>query len=191
MKPSSGDTIYQLYVELVDSHPPIWRCFQVPANLTLAHFHTVLQAVMGWSGEYSYFFKINGQRYGQQLTEGIESGSGDASAIALVDIFFPEPELCFYTYDPSEGWLHLIELDEVPASPNQIVPCCTDGERACPPEKSGGVWGYEEFLERLSDPDDPDYDALWQQAGQSFDPAKFDLKGVNQRLAALNLSPPS
>ncbi|HEY9761890.1 MAG TPA: plasmid pRiA4b ORF-3 family protein [Trichocoleus sp.] len=187
MNPSPNNTIYQLYVELVDSYPPIWRCLQVPASLTLAQLHRVLQETMGWSSVYPHFFKVNGQQYGQPLEDAPESELGDEGAISLTDIFSTENQSCFYTYDPSEGWLHQIELDEIStAQSDQTYPCCTDGERACPPEKSGGVWGYEEFLERLNDPEDPDYDVLWQQAGQSFDPEKFDLEGVNRRLASLN-----
>ncbi|HEY9881830.1 MAG TPA: plasmid pRiA4b ORF-3 family protein [Leptolyngbyaceae cyanobacterium] len=189
MNPSPSDPIYQLYVELVDSYPPIWRCFQVPASFTLAQLHTVMQVVMGWHGAYPHFFKVNGQRYGQVVAGETEDDLGDEGAIALSDVFSSETQPCFYTYDPQEGWLHRIELDEVlSAQPDQSYPCCIDGERACPPERSGGVWGYEEFLERLNDPDDPEYDALWEKAGQDFDPEKLNLEGVNQRLATLDLA---
>jgi hypothetical protein len=44
------------------------------------------------------------------------------------------------------------------------------------------VWGYEELIDRLSDPDDPDYEQLWETVGEDFDPEWFDLKAVNQRL---------
>ena len=29
---------------------------------------------------------------------------------------------------------------------------CVEGERNCPPEDVGGVWGYAEYLESLADP---------------------------------------
>ncbi|MBD0336295.1 MAG: plasmid pRiA4b ORF-3 family protein [Cyanobacteria bacterium Co-bin13] len=179
MNSNSAETFYQLYVELVDSYPPIWRCFQVPARLTLEQLHTVLQVIMGWQNQSPHFFKVNGQRYGQV---SIGDAVGDERAIALTEIFSSDPQPCFYTYDPAEGWLHRLELNQVLEPSEQATLSCLDGERACPPEKSGGVWGYEEFLERLNDPDDPEYDALWEQAGASFDPERFDLKGVNQRL---------
>ena len=185
MTTHSAEAIYQLYVELVDSYPPIWRCFQVPARFTLAQLHSVLQTVMGWQNQHPHFFRINGQRYGQGPA-GAETA--DEGAIALTDIFFPDPQPCFYTYDPTEGWLHRVEFDAIlEAVPEQPVLSCTDGERACPPERSGGVWGYEEFLERLNDPEDPDYDELWKQAGSSFDPERFDRQRVNQRLADLGV----
>ena len=39
--------IYQMKVTLMDSKPPIWRRIQVPADITLAKLHQVLQVVMG------------------------------------------------------------------------------------------------------------------------------------------------
>ncbi|MBD0268050.1 MAG: plasmid pRiA4b ORF-3 family protein [Cyanobacteria bacterium Co-bin8] len=180
MNNTSAETLYQFYVELVDSYPPIWRCFQVPARFTLEQLHIVLQSVMGWKNQYPHFFKVNDKRYGQPSAG---SEVEDEGAIALTEIFSFDPQPCFYTYDPAEGWLHRLELNEVLEQPEQAALCCIDGERACPPEKSGGVWGYEEFLERLNDPQDPEYDALWQQAGESFNPEHFDSKDVNQQLA--------
>ncbi|MBD0270235.1 MAG: plasmid pRiA4b ORF-3 family protein, partial [Cyanobacteria bacterium Co-bin8] len=172
-------------VELVDSYPLIWRCFQVPASLTLKQLHLVLQAVMGWPGTAPHSFKVNGQQYGPAGN----SESEDESAIALSDIFSSNPQPCFYTYNPQEGWLHRLELDEaLVAQPDQSYPHCLDGQRACPPEQSGGVWGYEDFLERLNDPEEPDYAELWEQVGLDFDPERFDPQAVNQHLQAITLS---
>ena len=40
--------IYQLKVTLLGTNPPIWRQLLVPADLTLAQLHDVLQIAMGW-----------------------------------------------------------------------------------------------------------------------------------------------
>jgi hypothetical protein len=40
--------IYQLQVTLLGTSPPIWRRLLVPANMTLAQLHDVLQTAMGW-----------------------------------------------------------------------------------------------------------------------------------------------
>lgn len=39
--------IYQLKVTLLGTMPPIWRRLLVPADLTLAQLHDVVQAAMG------------------------------------------------------------------------------------------------------------------------------------------------
>lgn len=186
---SSHPLVYQLYIELVDSYPPIWRCFQVPANYTLAQLHSVLQIVMGWSNQQPHVFKVNSAdcsgRYGPPDAFSGDPELEDEGVIALSQVFTSASAVCFYTYDPQDGWLHRLELDTAVSSYSEKPQLyCVDGERACPPEKSGGIWGYEGFLERLNDPEDPDYELLWQQAGSSFNPERLDLEAINRQLLA-------
>jgi hypothetical protein len=60
------------------------------------------------------------------------------------------------------------------AERGKLYPVCVEGARACPPEDVGGVWGYEEFLEAIADPEHEDHDELQEWAGGSFDPEAFD-----------------
>lgn len=41
-----------------------------------------------------------------------------------------------------------------------ISPFCVNGKRACPFEYVGGVWGYEEFIEKWNDKSHPGYDDI-------------------------------
>lgn len=68
-------------------------------------------------------------------------------------------------------------------SPGAIVPSCVAGKGACPPEDCGGVWGYAEMLEVLTDPDHPEREERLQWLGREWDPSAFDLEAVNRRLA--------
>lgn len=158
----------QIYVEIVDSEPAIWRRLRIPAKTTLQDLHQLLQAVMGWQNRHGYQFR----------TEANEQAT--VTAIFSKDI----PEL-LYLYDPKDGWLHRIRLEQTLTMPDGPAPVCLKGAMACPPEGSGGVWGYEEFLERLNDPDDPEYMDLWDRVGSDFDPDYFDLSNANQRLSTL------
>ena len=63
------------------------------------------------------------------------------------------------------------------------------GRRACPPEDVGGIWGYEEFLEALRDPEYPEHAAMLQWVGGAFDPEALNLAAVNWQLAHLGPSP--
>lgn len=62
---------------------------------------------------------------------------------------------------------------------------CLGGQNACPPEDSGGVWGYAELLEVLADPDHDEHDPFTRWVGGPFDPSSFDLVGVNACLQQL------
>ena len=52
-------------------------------------------------------------------------------------------------------------------------PICVEGERSCPPEDVGGVWGYSEFLEAVADPKHEQHEEFKEWAGP-FDPEEFD-----------------
>ncbi len=68
-------------------------------------------------------------------------------------------------------------------------PRCLAGERACPPEDSGGVGGYYDMLVTLGDPDSEEYEStkVWVESmtGGPFDPDAFDLQAANKAIEAL------
>ncbi len=166
---------YHLYIELLDSDPPIWRQVCVSSDLSLDHLHRLLAAAMGWSGEADYVFK--GQ--GRTLKDGEER--------SLASLLMQPHDTLIYTYAPALGWLHKVTLEAI-APVDHPLPHCTAGERQCPPEFCNGVWDYVDLLDRLGDGDDPDeVDALWQKVGYDFDPEYFGLAAANQRLQDLAL----
>lgn len=59
------------------------------------------------------------------------------------------------------------------------------GKRACPPEDVGGVWGYENFLEAITDSHHKEHDEYLEWIGGSFDPEEFDLDEVNEMLRSI------
>jgi hypothetical protein len=63
-------------------------------------------------------------------------------------------------------------------------PFCIDGKRACPPEDSGGTFGYEDLLEILKDPDHPEHEDKFEWLPGDFDAEKFDIEYVNRELGA-------
>jgi hypothetical protein len=61
--------------------------------------------------------------------------------------------------------------------PNRVV-----GERACPPEDCGSVWGCGDFLEAIQDPEHEEHDSMLEWIGGSFDPETLDVAALNKRL---------
>ncbi|MEB3291072.1 MAG: plasmid pRiA4b ORF-3 family protein [Leptolyngbya sp.] len=167
---------YQLRIDLLDSDPPIWRSLWVQADTPLATLPPILAAAMGWSGSAEAYLK---------MTHGPNDGS-DLEGVNLAAVLQQPGDCLRYTYAPALGWLHRVCLEAVaPIPEEEFLPRCIAGERHCPPEFCAGVWGYEDLLDRLNDPEDPDYEQLWQQVGYDFDPETFDLTAVNQRLQTL------
>jgi len=52
-------------------------------------------------------------------------------------------------------------------------------KRACPPEDCGGIWGYEEFLEAINNPDHEEHEEMLEWVGGEFDPEHFDVNEVS------------
>ena len=62
---SAVPEIYQLKATLLGTSPPIWRRLLVPADVTLAQLHDVLQAAMGWEDDHMHEFSIGQRRFGR------------------------------------------------------------------------------------------------------------------------------
>lgn len=69
----------------------------------------------------------------------------------------------------------LLSLDDAPKHAT-----CLDGARARPPEDVGGIPGYEQFLEVINDPENPEHAEAKHWCGGYFDPERFDLPTVDK-----------
>lgn len=161
--------LYQIKVTLLGSEPPIWRRFQVADDITLRKLHAILQVVMGWENAHLYEF-TKGRDY--------------LSKSAILFQVAPRVRSKFiYTYDMGDSWDHEILVEKTAPFPGgQHCPVCLEGQRACPPEDSGGLWGYYDMLDAVKDPSHPDQENFLEWLGDDFDPEAFDLEVINKRL---------
>ena len=80
-----------------------------------------------------------------------------------------------YEYDFGDSWTHEVLLESLkPSEPGGIYPLCLAGNRACPPEDCGGVWGYVNFLQAIGDKKHPEHEAMLDWIGGTFNPEAFD-----------------
>lgn len=174
--------IYQLKVTLQDIDPPIWRRVQVPGKITLSGLHLVIQKVMGWENYHLYQFTIDGTEYGEPSSDAWSEVKNTRLA-KLNRVATGEGSSFMYEYDFGDGWEHQITVEKILLpEPGTQYPICIDGARACPPEDCGGVWGYQDMLETIQDPEDEDYEDIVEWLGDNFDPEAFDLESVNRAL---------
>jgi|GEM_PF-607569 len=182
--PSQGELVYQLKVTLEEIRPSIWRRLVVPAGITLAELHRVLQAVMGWTDSHMHQFHVGEARYGNRSPHfGDDLGYEDEAKITLAGVA-RKAKTFLYEYDFGDGWMHEIEIEKAQNSEGAIAHAvCTDGARACPPEDIGGPPGYEDFLAGLADPKHEMHEDYIEWIGGSYDPEAFDAKKASARLA--------
>ena len=179
---NSADPIYQIKITLLGSDPLIWRSIQVAGNTNLRQLHEIIQVAMGWTNSHLYQFHIDGEYYGQPDSE-FDSDIKDAVKVRLQSLYKGKKTKFIYEYDFGDGWEHEILLEEK-FSPETGVryPICLKGEKACPPEDCGGIYGYYGLLEIIKDPNNPEYKEMLEWLGEDFDPGAFDIKSINDAL---------
>ena len=159
-------------IDLEGITPPIWRRVDLSSDLTLDQLHAILQCVFGWLDMHLHSFLRGDSRHdrtAERYLTSFDVSEGDEgvleSAVQLDELFVDPGDKLFYTYDFGDNWEHTLVLESVQARPaGGPVVRCVDGRRTGPPEDCGGIWGYQELLERGELHDDPGV----------FDPAQIN-----------------
>jgi len=179
------DRVYQFKITLMDVRPSIWRRIQVPETYSFWDLHVAIQDAMHWLDYHLHEFEIVNPSTGIKTSVGIPGDEDFGKEILLewkqkiADYFSMENRLAKYTYDFGDNWEHIIKLEKVlPRDKNINYPVCIGGKRASPPEDCGGVWGYEDFLKIINNPDHEEYEETIEWAGGEFDPEYFDVKEI-------------
>lgn len=181
-----SERLFQFRITLKDLQPAIWRRIQV-RDATVDKLHEHVQTSMGWTNSHLHEFQVNGARYGdlELLDDGFEDFECIDSRVTRISEIVPKSGERFrfeYQYDFGDGWEHEILFEGcLRAVPGARYPICVEGERACPPEDVGGVWGYPDFLEAIADPDNEDHDRLLEWSGP-FDPNQFDAEKATRSM---------
>ena len=182
------DLIYQFKITLKGISPPIWRRIHVPASYNFWELHVALNDAMGWLDYHLHSFYIGDK---EQIEIGISQNDWmDAPTIlldweVLIQQYFTEiGQKAAYHYDFGDDWHHEILFEGILLKEKKVkYPLCLAGERACPPEDCGGIYGYLDFLEILNDPKHQDYEDIieWlnRTANYPYDPEAFDPKKVH------------
>lgn len=184
-KNRSDAPVCQLKITLKDSRPPIWRRIQVAGDTSLAKLHRILQIVMGWTDSHLHQFTIHGCDYGvpDPDFEAFGHSTINEKSTKLGQVIQGEKDHFIYEYDFGDSWTHRIVVEKItPAEEGKRYPVCLGGKRACPPEDCGGIWGYENFIEAVSDPDHEEHEDMLEWIGGGFDTEAFDLDDVNLAL---------
>ena len=176
-------SIYQIKISLIGAKPPIWRTVLVASDLGLGDFHDVIQVAMGWTDSHLHQFMDNKKSYGIP-DDDFELEMEDEADYKLSQLLKKEKDTLTYEYDFGDSWEHKILLEKIlPYDSSTFLPVCIKGKRACPPEDCGGIWGYEELLEIISDPKHAEHEDMLEWLGGEFDPDEFDLEEINGDLA--------
>lgn len=181
-KAPADPNVISLKVTLRNIRPPIWRRLLVPASMTLADLHTVIQVTMGWHDCHLHDFEVGGERYGDP---GTTDDVIDERRLRLNALPRSGVTRFAYTYDFGDNWEHDILIETKPPSGEaRVYPACVAGKRHCPPDDCGGPWGYAELLEILANPAHPQHKDQVEWLGEPFNPEAFSVAEADTALAA-------
>lgn len=183
----NAENLYQFKITLVGLEPPIWRRIQIH-DCSLDTLHGYIQMAMGWTNSHLHSFRINGELFGdpELLDDGFMSVEFFDSTTTMLSEILPTSSNRFsflYEYDFGDGWQHEILFEGCPQpTKGAKYPICVEGEYCCPPEDCGGIHGYVEFLQAISDSEHEDHEYLLQWVGGHFDPDKFNPRQATKAL---------
>jgi hypothetical protein len=172
--------LYQIKITLKNIDPPIWRRVLVPDTLTLFDLHHIIQVAMGWDNSHLHAFDIQKQRYSDSCEDEWDDVK-DETKTRLSNILLPKMKFT-YEYDYGDSWYHELRVEKKLDEDARSETFCLGGERACPPEDCGGVYGYSDMLKTLAHPKTKACKELREWLGSEYDPEEFDIGAVNAQL---------
>jgi DNA-binding transcriptional regulator YdaS (Cro superfamily) len=186
---ASGDkaaVVYRFKIVLLGTDLAIWRRIETK-DVTLEKLHELIQTAMGWTNSHLHQFEIAGSRYTDprsMLGDLDDFGAIDYSGLRVSDLVTKHGAKLRmgYEYDFGDSWQHEVILEKVTEpEPGAKYPRCIDGEQACPPEDVGGVYGFADYVEAITNPKHGEYAEFLDWKGP-FDPAQFDAVKATRRM---------
>jgi len=180
--PYLSKQVFQFKIELEGISPLIWRRIQVSPLSNFWDLHVAIQDAMGWTDHHLHHFEIRRKGHSETDHIGIPDfdRTGDLKEVypgweIPVDQYFAELGMeARYRYDYGDDWVHRVRLEGFMYREKGVkYPICLHGERSCPPEDCGGVYGYQNLLRVLSDPEDEEYESTRTWVGKNWDPETF------------------
>jgi len=184
------DNIIQLKITLQGTKPPIWRRVLVDKTTTFEKLHHIIQIAMGWTNSHLYEFYINGYRIAEpneEFDDDFGEKSVDDSTVTLDSIITYTKVKFEYTYDFGDSWEHQIVVEKfLPYNIHTKYPTCIDGKLSCPPEDCGGIPGFYNLLDIISNKRHPERKEMLEWLGGHYYAEHFDKEETNLELAAID-----
>lgn len=180
---------YTLRVTLRGIKPAIYRKFCVPSNVTLRHPSELILELMGWTNEHLNQFRKGDTYYAPAYQREHEmpvlfgpARNYNQEEYTLSDLLSEKGKSIEWEYDFGDSWYHDVKLSSV-GDYKQGEPLVSfiKGERECPPEDCGGIWGYQDLLaiyekkksrKRLTSEEKERLE--WYEMDEYFDPEYFN-----------------
>ena len=196
-----------LKVELELGEYKAWRKVVVPLSYNFHQLHKIIQNIYNWQDYHLHEFFVYSEEkddtknwnHGEYHRDGYKAILNLAAdqknfeynkyelnyeqedfemavenEVKLKDVL---PARIKYNYDYGDNWQHYIETEEIIDDYKSNKPTLLDGAGTAPPEDVGGVGGFDEFMQIISNPDDEDHESMLEwaesQRFKEYDPEEI------------------
>lgn len=181
---------YQLKIQIKNSHPPIWRRVIVPSGITFQELAEILNITMGWIGYHMHCFEfsrlgISVEMKSDELDffEEMDNESLDEKE-TVIDTLLERQNNFTYVYDFGDNWGHKVTVEEMIDDYKYSYAKVLKYKGETPYEDCGGIYGYYEMQDILSNPKHSQYREIKEWVGAQLT-QKYDLEGINEVLSEL------
>lgn len=165
------------------------RTLIVPARRTFSDLHQILQRAFDWEDYHlhEYVLHDDGEHYlhgagaYDEELDGTDANLGADEDFCLADLLRDGSRFT-YLYDFGDGWEVELRVASAIEDYDKTHPTCTLFEGDAPPEDVGGVYGFLEFLDAVSNPENPEHDSMLEWAGSRWRFRPKESKGINVSL---------
>lgn len=169
------------------------RTIVVPETTTFRGLHNFIQAAFRWKDYHLHEFvlppSLDRKTELHVLGEGVDLYDGEPILsewdykVTMIDLL-GEGMTFRYNYDFGDSWHLDIKAVRYHLAWKTDLPICTLYEGAAPPEDVGGVGGYLNFCDILSNPDHEEYADKRSWAGRAwFNP--YSAEAITRKLRAV------
>ena len=133
---------------------------------------------MGWDNSNLHQFMHKKKYIGVPLlTDWVEMI--DEKNVLVNEIFLKKGSKIEYEYDFGDSWTHdIVSLGKT--KKGDPVFQVLGGAMECPPDDCGGIYGYYDMLDILSDPDREEHEGVSEWIGDDYDPEYFNKDELNE-----------
>ena len=168
---------YIVKVMIEDTHPPVWRRIILPARITYADLHTILQIAFDWTDSHLHDFSFPNTDYRVVMDEeDMDFGDCVLEKDVLIDDDLKMYKWIRYTYDFGDDWQHKIQFEKEDPSYKeryaQIIKWKGDNFN----EDIGGVYGA--YWMESDEYNEEDEDDDWRMEPRRL----FDPEAANEQL---------
>jgi len=179
---------FQLKIMIKNSKPPIWRRVIVPAGITFSQLSMILNEVMDWCGYHLFEFEF----YHEELRileepddiDGFGYDSYDyiEASKTFIREYLENNDWFTYTYDFGDDWQHRVTIEKVIEDYEYNYPQVIKYKGDSPIEDCGGIYGYYNCLDIISDKKNSEYRETYDWMKSQGYPKEYDMDEVNERL---------